>query len=210
MRDLAPWPSTAGCLLIGKRRLTSAASTATTCATNISPRMETLDRVFLDFSAKKLQQLFSRIQECVRKLNEGQIWARGSENENAVGNLVLHLTGNVRQWIVSGIGGAPDVRVRDREFSTHGGIPSSELLGRLEQTLAEAVTVVNGLSSERLLEWITVQKYNLPVMEAIFHVVEHFAQHTGQIIFATKWMTGEDLGFHAHLKAPATHSAKTP
>jgi len=172
--------------------------------------METLDRVFLDFSAKKLTQLFSRIQECVRKLSEEQVWARGSENENAVGNLVLHLTGNVRQWIVSGVGGAPDVRVRDREFSTHGGIAPSELLDRLEQTLNEAVTVLQGIQPERLLERVAIQKYNLPVMEAVYHVVEHFAQHTGQIIFATKWLTGEDLGFYAHLKTPATHSAKTP
>ena len=172
--------------------------------------METLDRVFVDFSAKKLKQLFSRIQECVRKLNAEQVWARGSENENAVGNLVLHLTGNVRQWIVSGVGGAADVRVRDREFSTHGGIAASELLDRLEQTVNEAVTVLNSIPLERLLERVTIQKYNLPVMEAVYHVVEHFAQHTGQIIFATKWMTGEDLGFYAHLKTPPTHSAKTP
>jgi uncharacterized damage-inducible protein DinB len=172
--------------------------------------METPDRVFLDFSSKKLKQLFSRIQDCVRKLNDEQLWARGSENENAIGNLILHLTGNVRQWIISGVGGAPDVRVRDREFSTRGGVQSAELLNGLEQTLNEADAVLASITAERLLERVTIQKYHIPVLEAVYHVVEHFAQHTGQIIFATKWMTGEDMGFYAHLKTPATHSAKTP
>src|SRR5690242_19058353 len=99
---------------------------------------QTVDRIFLDFSRKKLEQLLSRIETCLARLNAEQVWARGSDNENAVGNLVLHLNGNVRQWIVSGVGGRPDVRVRAREFSARGGVETAELVERLQGTVAEA------------------------------------------------------------------------
>jgi uncharacterized damage-inducible protein DinB len=167
------------------------------------------NQLFIDCSTKKLEQLLSRIRDCLRKLSPDEIWARGHENENAIGNLVLHLNGNVRQWILSGVGGAPDTRVRDAEFAARGGMPTEELLGRLEATVREAVVVIGNVTPERLTERVTIQKYDVTVLEAIFHVVEHFAQHTGQIIFATKMLTGEDLGFYKHLKA-AAHGEKTP
>src|SRR6202171_5641920 len=100
----------------------------------------TLDRMFIDCSSKKLELLLSRIRDCAGKLKPDEIWARGHENENAIGNLVLHLSGNVRQWIVSGIGGAPDTRVRDAEFAARGDIPNSELLERLESAVREAIS----------------------------------------------------------------------
>jgi uncharacterized damage-inducible protein DinB len=171
---------------------------------------QTLDRIFLDLSAKRLEQLFSRIRSCLEKLNADQVWARGSENENAIGNLVLHLAGNVRQWIVSGVGGKPDTRVRDREFSARGEVAVAELAERLQGVLNEAVAVLDQVTAERLAEHVRIQNYDLTVMEAIAHVVEHFAQHTGQIIFATKMLTGEDLGFYKHLKTTAAHAEKTP
>ena len=171
--------------------------------------MEELDRVFVEFSSNKLKQLCSRILECLNRLNAEQIWYRGASNENAVGNLVLHLCGNLRQWIGSGVGGKPDIRVRDREFAARGDISPAELSERLETTVEDAVQIISQLSSARLAERISVQKYNVTALEAIFHVVEHFSQHTGQIIFATKAMTGSDLGFYAHLNAPK-HEAKTP
>jgi uncharacterized damage-inducible protein DinB len=169
----------------------------------------TLDRIFLDVSSRTLEQLLSRIRDCVGKLTPEQVWARGSDNENAIGNLVLHLNGNVRQWIVSGVGGAADTRVRDAEFAARGGIAVPELLGRIEATVREAVAVLNNVTAARMTERLTIQKYDVTVMEAIFHVVEHFSQHTGQIIFATKVLTGDDLGFYRHLKA-AAHTERTP
>lgn len=169
----------------------------------------TLDRIFLDVSSRTLEQLLSRIRDCVGKLTPEQVWARGSENENAIGNLVLHLNGNVRQWIISGVGGAPDTRVRDAEFAARGGLAAPELLGRIESTVREAVAVLSKVTAARMTERLTIQKYDVTVMEAIFHVVEHFSQHTGQIIFATKMLTGNDLRFYEHLKA-AAHRQKTP
>jgi uncharacterized damage-inducible protein DinB len=169
-----------------------------------------LDREFLDFSAKKLGQLASRIETCLGKLTEEQIWARGSEQENAVGNLVLHLCGNVRQWIIAGVGGEPDRRKRDEEFAARGSVPSPELEERLSTVIEEATAVIRSVTNERLAKRITVQKYDVSVMEAIYHVVEHFSMHTGQIIFATKMMTSEDLGFYQHLRTAAPHGQKTP
>jgi len=170
---------------------------------------QTLDQIFIDTSVKQLEQLLSRIRDCVGKLSHDEIWARGHENENAIGNLLLHLNGNLQQWILHGVGGAPDTRVRDAEFAARSGQDPSELIHRLESTVREVTTLLGKLTPGRLAEQITIQKYNVTVLEAIYHVVEHFSQHTGQIIFATKMLTGEDLGFYKHLKA-ATHTEKTP
>jgi uncharacterized damage-inducible protein DinB len=168
-----------------------------------------LEQTFVECSIKKLEQLFSRIRDCLGKLAPDEIWARGHENENAIGNLVLHLNGNVRQWIISGLGGAPDMRMRDAEFNARGGVETADLLERLETTVREAVAVLGRVTHARLAERVTIQKYDVTVLEAIFHVVEHFSHHTGQILFATKMLTGEDLGYYKHLRA-AAHGEKTP
>ena len=170
----------------------------------------TLEHQFLDHSAKKLRNYAERIETCLGKLNEEQVWARGAENENAAGNLVLHLCGNVRQWIVSGVGGQPDHRERDREFNTRGGVPIAELIERLRGTVDEAVAVIERVTRERLAERLLLQQYDVSVLEAIYHVVEHFSMHTGQIMFITKMLSGMDLGFYAHLRTTAAHGQKTP
>jgi uncharacterized damage-inducible protein DinB len=161
-----------------------------------------LDRIFIEFAVHKLRQLHARIEDCLARLDDEQIWARGSDHSNAIGNLVLHLAGNVRQWILFGVAGQPDVRVRDREFAARGEIGKQDLLDRLRSTLEEAIPVIEQVPAERLAETTRVQTYELPVMAAIGHVVEHFSMHTGQIIFATKILTGEDLGFYRHLEPP--------
>lgn len=154
---------------------------------------------FLRFSRETLTQLCGRIETCVAKLTPEQIWTRGAANENAVGNLVLHLAGNVRQWIICGVGGAEDRRDRDSEFAAVNG---ENMIERLRSTIEEAVAVLVTLPHARLSERKTIQKhYEVTVLEAIYHVVEHFSMHTGQIIFATKLLTGEDLGFYGFLKS---------
>ncbi|MBV9506650.1 MAG: DUF1572 family protein [Acidobacteriia bacterium] len=162
-----------------------------------------LGKVFLDFSALKLLELGNRLDACLDRLTEEQIWARGRENENAVGNLVLHLCGNVRQWMISSIGGEPDVRVREREFSARGGSAKAELGKQLQSTLDQALELLGRLPVERLQERLIIQGYDVSVLEAIYHVVEHFSMHTGQIIFATKLLTGAELGFFRHLDTEA-------
>ena len=172
--------------------------------------METLDRVFLDFSVRKLDELSQRVDTCLERLSEDQIWARGKENENAVGNLVLHLCGNVRQWIVCNIGGQPDRRDRDSEFLARTGVSTQELRDRLRATVKEALQVIGSVPPERLSERLTIQGYEGSVLEAIYHVVEHFSMHAGQLFFITKMLTSDDLGFYRHLQSGAAHEYRTP
>ena len=160
---------------------------------------------FLNFSAEKLTQLLERIETCVDQLTPEQLWMRHSENENAVGNLMLHLAGNVRQWILAGVGGAPDHRDRDGEFAARTGAGAQELKAELRSAVEEAVALIRALPPQRLCETIRPQGYEGTVLAAIYHVVEHFAGHTFQIIYATKLFTAEDLGFYAHLGSSAPH-----
>jgi uncharacterized damage-inducible protein DinB len=158
-----------------------------------------VERLFLEYSKDKLQQLTGRIESCLDRLDEDQVWRRQADVQNAIGNLVLHLSGNVRQWIISGVGGAADTRRRDAEFAARGGSGIDDLKRDLRQTITEAVAVIESLQPEKLVERRQIQRYDLSVLEAIYHVVEHFSHHTGQIIFATKLMKPEDLGFYRHL-----------
>jgi uncharacterized damage-inducible protein DinB len=167
-----------------------------------------IDRLFLDFSSTKLCELSSRIDVCLSKLTDDQVWIRGSANENAIGNLVLHVCGNVRQWIISSIGGVPDARRRDAEFAAHGGVSIAQLRERVITTVEEALAVLEGVTAQRLPDRLTIQGYDVSVLDAIYHVVEHFAMHAGQVIFITKMLTGTDLGFYRHLSFSAAEGRK--
>jgi uncharacterized damage-inducible protein DinB len=171
--------------------------------------MEQIPDIFLSFSLRKLKLLASRIDDCLSRLDDEKVWARSKDNANAGGNLVLHLCGNVRQWVVSGIGGEQDIRKRDAEFAAHEGASAAELRLLLEQTIGQASSIIERLPAARLPEQLTIQGYGVTVLEAVYTVVEHFAQHTGQIIFATKLLTGLDLGYYAHLSKPS-HTERTP
>jgi len=170
----------------------------------------TVETEFLRFSAEKLDQLCGRIEDCLGRLSYEQIWTRGSDAENAVGNLVLHLCGNVTQWIGSGIAGRPDHRQRDAEFSARGDVQPVELASRIRAVVNDASAVIRALDPARLTERILPQNYDVTVLEAIYHVVEHFSMHTGQILFATKLLTRQDLGYYRYLSAPAPGKAGMP
>ena len=160
----------------------------------------TSEEIFLKFSADKLEQLHGRIEDCLQRLTPEQIWTRTSDNENAVANLVLHLSGNVRQWIGSGVAGLPDSRQRDAEFDARTGVAPGELSEILKTRVADAIGIIREVPAARLTERITPQGHDVTVLEAIAHVVEHFSQHTGQIILLTKMLTGQDLGYYRHLR----------
>jgi uncharacterized damage-inducible protein DinB len=171
----------------------------------------TSEEIFLKFSADKLEQLHGRIQDCLARLTSEQVWTRNSDNENAVGNLVLHLSGNVRQWIGNGVAGLADDRQRDTEFAARGGTPAGDLAELLKTRIADAAEIIRGVPPIRLTERILPQGYDVTVLEAIAHVVEHFSQHTGQIILLTKMLTGDDLGYYQHLRGSGrAASARLP
>ena len=125
---------------------------------------------------------------CLGKLTDEQIWQRGGPHENAVGNIVLHLCGNIRQWATHGVGGAKDIRVRDAEFSADGGLSGAELSERFAATITEARHVIATLPPGRLVDRTSPQpgRPEVSVLEAIYQVVAHAHEHMGQIILVTK------------------------
>jgi len=165
--------------------------------------------LFIDCSCDTLKQHAERIDDCLGRLTTEQLWARSGKSDNSIGNLVLHLCGNVTQWICSGVGGQADHRDRDAEFAARGGAAPEELARRLNGVVSDAIAVIRGQSG-RLTEVIRPQGYTVTVMEAIYHVVEHFSGHAGQIIFATKLMVDQDLGFYKHLSKGAAQPETAP
>src|SRR5437660_3528127 len=127
--------------------------------------------LFLKASSAKLEQMTGYLKTCLGKLSDQQVWQRQGAHENAVGNLVLHLCGNMRQWIMHGCGGAPDVRVRDREFSVADGMTAAQLVEHFETTVAEARGVIDSLPPARLAERTSPQGREVSVLEAVYQVV---------------------------------------
>ena len=159
--------------------------------------MSDIGQAFIARSQHHLAEDFlPKIERCVGLLTEEQIWWRANEQSNSIGNLLLHLSGNVRQWIVCGLGDANDKRDRDSEFARRGEIPRAELLARLKGTVDEAVAVLERLDADGLLDKHRIQGFEVSALEAVLHVVEHFSMHTGQIILLTKVLTGRDMRFY--------------
>jgi uncharacterized damage-inducible protein DinB len=128
----------------------------------------------------------TKIRRCLDVLPADALWRRTDQHSNCVGNLLMHLAGNVRQWVVSGVGGAPDSRDRSGEFAARDGADAETLFAALRATADEAGAVIASLTPARLLERCTIQGRDVTVLDAVYHVVEHFSLHTGQIILLTK------------------------
>jgi len=158
---------------------------------------ETVSKAFIAHaSAFLLGDYLPKIERCLEKLTDEQIWWRANEESNSIGNLILHLCGNARQWIICGVGAQPDNRNRDAEFARRDPIPRAELLTLLRSTLLEIQSTLETLDPSMLLERRKIQGHDVDILEAIFHVTEHFSMHTGQIIMLTKMMTSSDLRFY--------------
>lgn len=172
------------------------------------PASNPVSAELLRVARRELSHDFTKIEKAVARLDEEQIWARGHETNNSIGNLLLHLAGNVRQWLICGIGGARDARDRDAEFDRREPIPAAELLEKLGQTLKEADAALEAAAEADLMEQRKIQGYDVTGVMAVFHCVAHFSGHTGQILWAVKQATGEDLGFYGYLKGGGVSSAE--
>jgi hypothetical protein len=156
--------------------------------------------LFLDHSRKKLfSEWWPRIQAAVQPLGEERLWWRPNQASNSIGNLLLHLNGNVRQWIVASFNRQDDQRNRPAEFSEISGGPPSSVLATLGATMNEASAVLSRLTQEELLAPYEIQGYHVTGLEAVYQVVEHFGLHYGQIVYAIKALEGRDLGFYKEL-----------
>lgn len=130
------------------------------------------------------------------KLKEEDFWKAPNNQLNSVGNLVLHLCGNMRQYILSSLAEAPDVRQRDLEFSTQGGYTSKELAAMLFETVESVKQVIEEVSEEKLLKKRMVQGFEFSGIGIVMHVVEHYSYHTGQIAFWVKLLKETNLNFY--------------
>ncbi|HYJ88880.1 MAG TPA: DinB family protein [Pyrinomonadaceae bacterium] len=137
-----------------------------------------------------------KIERCLERLTDEQIWWRSSPESNSIGNLILHLSGNARQWIVCGLGGELDRRERQREFDERRTIPRDELLALLRETVADVDNTLARFNPEKLLSEYPIQGTTSTALAAIFHVTEHFSMHTGQIILLTKMLAQVNLNFY--------------
>lgn len=161
--------------------------------------------VFLAQSRQYLRHEYpTKIRLAISGLTVKDIWWRPNECCNSIGNLLLHLAGNIRQWIVAGIGGAPDERDRQAEFDAREPTSTDALLQRLDSVLKDADRVLSSLDDEGLARSYTIQGRTTTGLEAVYHVIEHFSMHTGQITYLAKLRSGRDLGFYEDAGGLAT------
>ncbi len=153
-------------------------------------------RDLLEAAARKLEQDMRQIGRCAGLLSEQEFWSRANEHCNSVGVLVLHLAGNVRQWILGGVAGRAVERDRPAEFAARGPAPVGPAIEALKQTVRDAVAVIRGVRSAQAPEPRTIQGYRVSVLLAVFHVAEHFSFHTGQVVHMTKVLRDVDLSLY--------------
>lgn len=146
-------------------------------------------------ASEELDSALRKIKHCLIQLSDDQLWWRQSDSMNSIANLLLHLSGNVRQWIVSGVGGAPDVRERQSEFDERRPIPKAELVQQLEDVVAEAQTVLSKVTAEEQLRVRCIQGFDCTGLQAIFDSVAHFRGHTQEIVHMTRCQLGDSYKF---------------
>lgn len=159
-------------------------------------QQDTLTDLVAQEAIRRLREGQERIHRCVGLLDDAQLWHRPNASTVSVGNLVLHLAGNVGQWINATLGAAPDRRQRQLEFDT----PTMDrraLLDRLDSTLVRALEVIQGLGAADLERYWNVQGFKESGAGIVVHVVEHFSYHTGQITLHTKLLKDVDTGYYA-------------
>ena len=155
-----------------------------------------LAREYTTESVHLLEQSMLKIEHCLSQLNEKQVWWRLQTSTNSVGNLILHLAGNLQQWAVSGVGKLPDARDRDSEFAVKEGIEKEKLLEGLRSVVTKASSIIQSQSELDLLGKISIQGFDVSVLAAISHTTTHFVGHTHQIIYITRQQLGEQYQFH--------------
>ena len=162
--------------------------------------MTDTSRLFLDISRSTLaEQYWPRMRQCVEALTAEQVWWRPNPESNSIGNLMLHLNGNVRQWVIDSFSGSESTRNRPAEFAARDGVEPSTLVATLGATVHEAAAVIGRLTEADLIRTLEIQGSVVTGLEAVFHVVEHFGMHYGQVVYITKQLRGEDLGFYREL-----------
>lgn len=167
--------------------------------------------LFRSESARYLRDVYTpRLATAYRTLPAGDLWWRPHEECISFGNILLHLEGNVRQWILCGLGGARDLRDRDSEFRAEGGPDGAALLSTLTHTVVAAAKSIEALDHQALQRRLMIQGFEVTAQEAIYHVVEHFSWHTGQAVWIAKARAGAGHGICFYDDAALQDAAGEP
>jgi uncharacterized damage-inducible protein DinB len=161
--------------------------------------MNLKDAVINEFEKRVFDESYSRIYRCLTMIKDEDVWKQPNPTVPSIGNLTLHLCGNARQWILSGLGGKQDNRDRDQEFIPQQKIKKSELIFLLENLKMNLRNTVHSLDEIDLIQVYSIQGFQVTGFSAVMHVLEHFSYHTGQITTLTKIFTGSDTGYYADL-----------
>lgn len=151
---------------------------------------------FKEHAIYRLNESSRMVDIALSKINEETVWKRPNGISNSIGNLILHLCGNIRQYAISSLGNLKDTRIRDEEFEVQSGYTKAELKEKLKLTVAEAIETLKNTTDEELIRIRDVQGFQLSGIGIIMHVVEHYSYHTGQIAFWVKQLHANDLGFY--------------
>lgn len=152
-----------------------------------------------EFECRVFEESYARIYKCLTMMNEEQLWSSPNSSVPPAGCQIMHLCGNARQWILSGLGGLPDNRDRDQEFIVQENIRKSDFIFLLENVKSQLKRYFQDLSEEDLGKIHSIQGFNVTGFSAIAHVLEHFSYHTGQIALLTKIHTGKETGFYSEI-----------
>lgn len=150
------------------------------------------------FEKRVFDESYVRIFKCLSMIAEDQLWKSPNAEIPAIGSLVLHLCGNARQWILSGLGGEPDNRKREQEFQVHLNIKKADLIFLLENLRVNLRLTLQNLPEEALYQTYTIQGFKENGFSVMVHVIEHFSYHTGQITTLTKLLTNLSTGFYSN------------
>lgn len=173
----------------------------------MEPSARELAAAIANVAADELDHALQKLVHCLDQLSDEQVWWRPAPSMNSIGNLILHLCGNVGQWIVAGVGGAADTRDRPREFSERGPLAKSELRRKLESTVAAARDALVNASPADLVSSRRIQGFDVTAMSAIFQSVAHFQGHVQEIVHLTRSQLGNDYQFDF---VPATPEQGAP
>lgn len=151
-----------------------------------------------EFKRRVFSESYERIFKCLDLLSEEEVWQSPNENSNSIGNLILHLHGNARQWMLSTFNRSEDLRKRSEEFKKENRLSKKELKEMLLKLKGELLETLNSISKEDLTKVYKVQVYEENGISIIIHVIEHFSYHTGQIALLTKLLSDKDLEFYPY------------
>ena len=161
--------------------------------------MTTKQLLLKEFDKRVFEESYERIYKCLSMIEERDLWRSPATNIPPIGNMILHMSGNARQWILSGLGGKPDNRDRDQEFVVQSNIKKSELIFLLQTLRVNLRSVLDEMDSSEITAIHSIQGFKVTGFSMIVHVIEHFSYHTGQITTLTKWLTQKNTDYYGDI-----------